>query len=348
MPDELLADMGLNDVNLSFVSNYSLPFLDLRVTSNCRRVLRYLDFYLEPFRSLSLESLSTFYITLHVDEPELSSRVKRIFSKCDDTWSTRVCYSPTSSRVFYEDGIYYFKANEHVFGVIQPKKRLCLVIFNRELVFYQRAPLFRVFIFALTEILTSSNCVLLHAASLVHENGGLCVVGASGAGKTTLLLSLLRTGRYKFLGDEWCLVKLTNEGWRIGSLTPKVRVPLLSLQYFQELGGFAHRIAYLSERKMYVDPRKIYGDCFRTCCSPMCILFLEKTEGLFPGIEPIGSFDAINKVVENVFTPLAHEGFLQNFHIASELIHQTKTFRFVRSPVLEESIRLVDSIVGNL
>lgn len=348
MTTELLESIGLNDENLAFTGNYSFPFLKLEVASNSARSLRYLDFFLEPFRSSSLEFSKDFRLTFLVDDSSLASSIGCIFNERDDLRPMRVCYGSASAHVVSKDGIRYFKASDGVFGVISPNDRYCLIILRQDYLYSRRAHFFGIFIFVLTEILAGLNCVLLHAASFANEKGGFCIAGLSGAGKTTLLLGLLKTGRYQFLGDEWCVIQLTNKGWRAGALTPKVCVPAQSIRYFEELCGYRNSITYSSERKWYVDPRRVYGNCFKTFCTPMGIVFLENTEGVSPGIKPIGTFDALNKMVKNVFVPLVHEDFLSNLDITNKFIQHSKLFRLIRSPALEESVRLVDSIAGSL
>jgi hypothetical protein len=225
-----------------------------------------------------------------------------------------------------------------------------LMIFDQASVFAKQPPFsfFRLFIFILTEILASMNCVMMHAATLRGSKGGVCLVGKSGAGKTTLLLGLLRTGRYQFLGDELCLVQHTKKGCRIWAFTPMVHVPFQSLQYFEELRGYTHETAYSQEGKAHFDPRKTYANCFKPFCTPTFILFLENLISSPPVLEPIESFEALNKMVEDTLVPLTHDDFLRNLSIISELIHQTKTFRFVRSSILEESVSMIDSVVGHL
>ncbi len=348
MTAELLEGIGLHDPNLTFTGNYSFSFLKLKVASNSTRALRYLDFFLEPFRSSSRESSEGFRIDFLVDDTALASSISRIFNECDNLQTMRVCYGSASAHVVSQDGIRYFKAGDGVFGAISTNDRYCLIILRQDYLYSQRAHFLGIFIFVLTEILAGLNCVLLHAASFANEKGGFCIAGLSGAGKTTHLLGLLKTGRYQFLGDEWCVIQLTNEGWRAGALTPKVCVPAQSIPYFEELCGYRNSITYSSDRKWYVDPRRVYGNCFKTSCAPMGIIFLENTAGVSPGIEPIGTFEALNKMVKNVFVPLVHEDFLSNLDITNKFIQHSQLFRLIRSPVLEESIGLVDSVVKGL
>ncbi len=348
MMTESLEGIGHHDANLEFTGNYSFPFLKLEVVSNSARALRYLDFFLEPFRSPSLEFSQGFRLAFLVDDAALVSNNGHIFDEKDDLQTKRVCYGSVSAHIVSKGGIRYFKASDGVFGAISTNDRYCLIILRQDYLYSQRAHFLGIFIFVLTEILAGQNCVLLHAASFANEKGGFCIAGLSGAGKTTHLLGLLKTGRYQFLGDEWCVIQLTNEGWRAGALTPKVCVPAQSIPYFEELCGYRNSITYSSERKWYVDPRRIYGNCFKTSCTPMGIVFLENTEGVSPGIEPIGTFDALNKMVKNVFVPLVHEDFLSNLDITNKFIQHSKLFRLIRSPVLEESVRLIDSVAGSL
>lgn len=352
MLTELLEDIGTDDKKSLLSGCYSFPFFHLQVTSSCKRVLRYLDFFLEPFRSSPIVPLETFNLTVLVYKPPFSARIRHISNKCNEPRSARVCYSPVPSRMLYEGDLHYFTANETVFGVLSMEKRQCLVFFNQDSIFTKQPHFWRIFVFILTEILAGLNSVLLHGATLIDKRSGcgLCIVGNSGAGKTTLLMGLLKTGCYQFLGDEWCLIQSANKGWRFSALTPKVYMPFQSLLYFQELNGWVQGISRSTrvKMKMYIDPRKIYGNCFESQCMPRCILFLTNEVGGLPDIEPIGTFEALNRIVKNIYVPLAHDGFLKNISIASELIHSTRTFRFVRSPKLEESIHLVDSVVREL
>lgn len=345
MPSGILEQILAEEVAPMSSRHYSLPFVGLSVTSTCDTALHHLDFFLEAFCSGEAGPGESVRLVLMTDGPRLPSTARHIVQTCRAGHLDRVPHSLVPAHLICDEGRLYFRANHRVFGVLAPDDREGLMVFDEGFLALERPYFFRMFVFLLVEILSALNCAMLHAASLTGPGGAVCLVGESGAGKTTLLLRLLRTGRYEFLGDELCLLWHTENGSRIGAVTPMIHAPPDLLESFDELTPAARRAGRGADGKSYLDPREVYGDVFAHVGEPKCVFLLEPGSGSHGGAEALSAFDALNGLVANAFMPLAHGGVLRNAETFASVVSAIRAYRLPRSSDLAESQAIVETVM---
>jgi hypothetical protein len=113
------------------------------------------------------------------------------------------------------------------------------------------------------------NYLLIHAAVVSKEGNGYIIIAPSGFGKTTLVLELLSRG-YKFLSDEFCLIKMSN--FYIDPFPRRLGVKANSP--FRNLINKEKAIYLEFEEKYFIECTDIAPDGYGSQCKPKNLILL--------------------------------------------------------------------------
>ena len=111
--------------------------------------------------------------------------------------------------------------------------------------------------------------LLIHAAVVSKEGDGYIIIAPSGFGKTTLVLELLSRG-YKFLSDEFCLIRSSD--FYIDAFPRKLGVKANSP--FHNLINKEKAIYLEFEKKYFIECKDIVPDSYGLRCKPKNIILL--------------------------------------------------------------------------
>jgi hypothetical protein len=111
--------------------------------------------------------------------------------------------------------------------------------------------------------------LLIHAAVVSKEGDGYIIIAPSGFGKTTLVLELLSRG-YKFLSDEFCLIRSSD--FYIDAFPRKLGVKANSP--FHNLINKEKAIYLEFEKKYFIECMDIVPESYGLRCKPKNIILL--------------------------------------------------------------------------
>jgi len=113
------------------------------------------------------------------------------------------------------------------------------------------------------------NYILIHAAVVSKEGAGYIIIAPSGFGKTTLVLELLSRG-YKFLSDEFCLIRSSD--FYIDAFPRRIGVKANSP--FHNLINKEKAIYLEFERKYFIECTDIVSEGYCSKCKPKNLILL--------------------------------------------------------------------------
>ena len=141
----------------------------------------------------------------------------------------------------------------------------------------------------------------VHCACVVKSGSGLLLGGESGAGKSTLALSLSRNG-FSYLSDDCTYLSRTGTGMRAWGLPTPVKLLPDAVNYFPELVSFDPVLSLNGEWALNVDPTEISNVERCLSCAPQWLVFLERKVDSPPVIKPLGSSEAVSRLVADLET----------------------------------------------
>jgi hypothetical protein len=137
----------------------------------------------------------------------------------------------------------------------------------------------------------------LHAVGLVAEKRGFLFSGRSDSGKSTTALALVRQG-WDYLSDDSLLLHV-KENRRVAAIGARRRfcVDPEAAALFPELASHDWPRQLNDPAKWCVDVEMVYGVRARESCEPHVLLFPEISHSDESLLAPIGSADAISRLV---------------------------------------------------
>ena len=113
---------------------------------------------------------------------------------------------------------------------------------------------------------------ILHAGVISRDGKGFIITGPSSFGKTTLVMELVSRG-YKFLSDEYCLIRLND--YIVEPFPRSVGVKKGS-PFYSALDR-KHCFYHKNDKKLSVGCDNIYPDCIGQPCKPYCLIILKSS-----------------------------------------------------------------------
>lgn len=168
---------------------------------------------------------------------------------------------------------------------------------------------------------------IVHAAAVVHqEGGGLLITGPSGSGKSTLSISLIRQG-WRYLSDDTVLLGQQPDGVVARTWRKEISIDATATAAYADLplGAEAAGAAEKRKRRVYIEAA--YPGQQVAGCLPRVLLFAQVVPQAASTVMPLARARALQQLLAQSGPPLFDRSSMAP-HVAvlTRLLHQAPPY----------------------
>lgn len=181
----------------------------------------------------------------------------------------------------------------------------------------------------LSMCLLKRNIFCVHAAALSKDGKGFLFPGRSGSGKTTISISLVQSG-YKFLSDDYPLIKDDNSHFEILAFPQRLKVRNDTLKQFPELVAYKKR-KNITMARPFIDISEVFLDCVSEKVEAIYLVFPHLINSQKTSCMKTSKSEALRKLLPCIYDPFSNiessVTFRKTiFEFAYNLVNKTKCF----------------------